>query len=84
MARLEWFSNFHVELHNHQDIRAYLVAKMKAVNLELDFEICLQYVWCGSLDNRAITKALIFDVDTKQWNRAIAFFANFTFNQNYK
>ena len=84
VARLGWFSYFHVELHTHQDIRVYLVAKMNALNLELDFEICLQYVWCRSLDNRAITKALIFDVDAKQWNRALAFFVNFNFNQHYK
>ena len=51
--------------------------------MELDFEIFLQYVWCGPPNNRAITKALIFDVDVQQWNQALNFFQDHKFDQNY-
>ena len=51
--------------------------------MELDFEIFLQYVWCGLPNNRAITKALIFDVDVQQWNQALNFFRDHKFDQNY-
>ena len=83
VARLGWFANFHAELHNHQDMRTYLFKKMMEAGVELDSEIFLQYVWCGPPTNRAITKALIFDVDSKQWNRGLAFFKNLRFDQNY-
>ena len=59
------------------------IQKMTEAGVELDFEIFLQYVWCGPPTNRAITKALIFDVDSKQWNRGLAFFKNLRFDPNY-
>ena len=34
--------------------------------------------------NREITKALMFDVDSKQWNQALDFLSNLKFDQNYK
>ena len=53
-------------------------------NVELDFEIFIQHVWCGPPRMRVITKALIFDVNAAQWDQALLFLSNLKFGQNYE
>ena len=83
VARLGWFERFHNELHGHQDFRQYIDSKLMRDNVTLDYEIFTQYVWNGPPAMRNIINALILDIDTQQWDKAINFMLNLAFDQRY-
>ena len=79
MARIGWFQNFHAS-SGHVYVPT---TKTPGKNVTLGFKLFAHYVWYGPPKRGIITKALIMDINSQQWDITLPFLLELKFNNEY-